>query len=69
MPPFYFVTRVLFFLVTVVTLVTLVYRNFSDHLTNEALELFRIIHCVVPGAQKSMVYKISVVSAGEKITQ
>lgn len=48
---------------------TIAYRNFSDRLTNNgALDLFGIINFVVPGAQKSMVYKMSVVSAGEKIT-
>lgn len=48
---------------------TIVYRNFSDRLTNGALDLFGIIHFVVPGAQTIMVYKMYVVSAGEKITR
>lgn len=47
---------------------TIVYRNLSDRLTNGALDLFGIVNFVVPGTQKSMVYKMSVVSAGEKIT-
>lgn len=45
---------------------TIVYGNRSDRLLNGALDLFGIIYLVVPGAQKSMVHKISVVSAGEK---
>lgn len=37
---------------------TIAYRNCSDRLTNNgALDLFGIINFVVPGAQKSMVYK------------